>query len=304
MPAPASDRIVRGSIDIEGRKVSYLTVEGGRISETLLLIHGAGVSARTWVNQLRGLSDVVRPLAIDLPGHRESDPVDEPTLPAFAETARHVLEQLETGPVFVAGHSLGGAVAQVLARRHPERVRGLILVSTCAKVPTDAGGQGLLGFVPAPFRRAVFLWAVRRTLLAPWASSNAIALTLEEIRRCRPETIQSDTAIGRGMDLADIARELRVPTLILCGGRDRLTGPELSRQLSVMVAGSRLQIVPFAGHMLPLEAPDALNQAIREFVASVARDTVVAAPPNALRRIVERVRRQQPWAAWRRRFRS
>jgi pimeloyl-ACP methyl ester carboxylesterase len=291
----ARDHIVRGCLDVDGRKVSYLTVdEASTASPVVLLIHGAGVSARTWVHQLGGLADVLRPIAVDLPGHRQSDPVSEPTLATYADTAYEVLRGLATGPVFVAGHSLGGAVAQVLATRHPEMVRGLVLISTCASVASDDGSQRLLGFVPAPLRRAVFLWAVRRTLLAPSASTSAIELTLEEIRHCPPETIRNDTTIGRAMDLASTAQQLRVPTLILCGGRDRLTAPALSQQLCGMIAGSRLQIVPGAGHMLPLEAPDVLNQAMRDFVASVTPALTAAPRPGLLRRLLQ---------AWRQQFR-
>jgi pimeloyl-ACP methyl ester carboxylesterase len=305
IPLPARDRdhIVRRCLDLHGRKVSYLTVDEAPTASTLLLIHGAGVSARTWVNQLRGLGDALRPIAVDLPGHHDSDPVPDSTLATYADTAYELLRQLSTGPVFVAGHSLGGAVAQVLAMRHPELVRGLVLVSTCARVPPDDGAQRLLGFVPAPFRRAVFLWAVRKTLLAPWASANAIELTVDEIRSCRPETIQNDTTIGRAMDLASTARELRLPTLILCGGRDRLTAPGLSQELCGMIAGSRLQIVAGAGHMLPLEAPEALNQAIRQFVASVTHEVVPRARPGLLPRLVRQFGRWRPWQAGRRHFR-
>jgi pimeloyl-ACP methyl ester carboxylesterase len=158
-----------------------------------------------------------------------------------------------------------------------------VLVSTCAKLPRGDGGQRLLGFVPAPFRGAVFLWAVRRALLAPTASSAAIELTLDEIRRCPGVTIQCDTALGRTMDMTAIAQRLRVPTLVLCGARDRLTPPELSRALAGLIAGSRLLIVPGAGHMLPLEAPEAVDDAIRGFVAAVTDGARPAAPPPARR---------------------
>ena len=269
--APGSETIVRTSFDLAGRAVSYLTVAGATASETLLLIHGAGVSARTWVNQLRGLSDVARPIAVDLPGHRDSDPVAEPSLETYADTAYEVLRRLGAGRAFVAGHSLGGAVAQTLATRHPELVRGLVLISTCARLPPDDGALRLLGFVPAPLRRALLLEGARRLLLGPFASTDAIGLTFEEIRRCRSETIQHDTAIGREMDLAAVAHALRVPVLIMCGGRDRLTTPALAHALGAMIAGCRLEIVPSAGHMLPLEAPDVVNRLIREFIAEVAR---------------------------------
>jgi pimeloyl-ACP methyl ester carboxylesterase len=255
------------------------------------------------VYQLRGLSDVLKLIALDLPGHRESDPVSEPTLTTHADAACRALRLLETGPVFVAGHSLGGAVAQVLATRYPEMVKGLILVSTCAKVPPQEGSHTLLGFVPAPFRRAVVSWAARKMLLGPSAPSHAVDLTLQEIGECPAQTIQHDTRMGRGMDLESVARGLRVPTLILCGSRDRLTAPALSQELSAMIAGSRLQIVPVAGHMLPLESPEVLNKAIREFVASVTLEAVPSPRPGMLRRLVDRFRDSQAWRAWRLHFR-
>jgi pimeloyl-ACP methyl ester carboxylesterase len=293
--------IVRRIVDVAGRKISYLTVDGLDAAEVLLLIHGAGVSARTWVNQLRGLAPRLRAVAIDLPGRRESDAVPDPTLEIYAETAYRILETLGDEPAFVAGHSLGGAVAQMLAQRHPERVKGLILMSTCVRVPPGDDTQHLLGLVPAPFRRVVFLSAVRRLLLAPSASGAAIGLTLDEVGGCPTRTIQHDTAIGRTMDVGDVARALRVPTLVLCGARDRLTAPELSRQLSGMIPGSRLQIVPGAGHMLPLEAPDVVNQAILEFASVVGRDAKLGRPPRG--RLIDRMVAWRPWRAWRRHFR-
>jgi pimeloyl-ACP methyl ester carboxylesterase len=300
MLMPKTDTIVRRSLEVAGRKVSYLTVDGANAGAVLLFIHGAGVSAHTWVNQLRQLSNVGTPVAIDLPGRRESDHVPAPTLETYAETVYELLEIFGDRPAFVAGHSLGGAVAQVLALRHPARVNGLILMSTCARVPPGDGTQQLLGLVPVPFRRVVFLSAVRKVLLAPSASVDAIGLTLDEIGGCPTRTIQHDTAIGRAMDMGEVARALRVPTLVLCGARDRLTAPDLSRQLSDMIVGSRLQIVPSAGHMLPLEAPEVVNRAIAEFVALVLPAARAPEQPRAARRVVDRVGGWRPWRRWRR----
>lgn len=71
--------------------MSYLTVDGAPAEEMLLLIHGVGVSARTWVHQIRGLSDALRPIAIDLPGRRGSDPTSDPTLDTYAQRAGDTL---------------------------------------------------------------------------------------------------------------------------------------------------------------------------------------------------------------------
>ena len=265
----------------------------------ILLIHGAGVSARTWAHQLRHLSRLGTPIAIDLPGRRESDAVPHPTLALYVDAASALLDGIGDAPVFVAGHSLGGAVAQLLAARQPDRVKGLILMSTCVRVPPGEGAHQLLGLVPLPFRRVVFLSAVRRLLLAPSASFDAIGLTLDELGGCPTSTIQHDTRIGRVMDMRDVARALRVPTLVLCGSGDRLTPPALSRQLADTIVGARLQIVPAVGHMLPLEAPDVVNRAISDFIASVSQaDAVGGGRLRTAARFVERLRRWRPW--WRR----
>ena len=186
-------------------------------------------------------------------------------------------------------------MAQVLAERHPEVVKGLVLISTCAKMPRVDATTRALAAVPWPFRRTVLQWAARRTLLAPSAPADAVRLTLDEIRECRVSTIQSDVAIGRAIDVEDLARRLRVPTLILCGGRDELTPPPLSQQLAALIAGSRLQIVPSAGHMLPLEAPEIVNRAIADFVRALAPEAAAPAVSSApsrrydLRFVVQRL---------------
>jgi 3-oxoadipate enol-lactonase len=249
------------------------------------------------VHQLRGLAGTLRPIAIDLPGHRGSDPAPEATLEVYAQTARDVLEQLQTGPALVAGHSLGGAVAQVLAAHQPSTVKGFVLISTCAKLPPAGSALRLLGLVPPPLRRAVLLSMARRVLFGPFPPWPAMQVTLEEIDGCRLSTLQNDAALGRTMDLARIAQELRVPTLILCGGRDRITPPTLSQGLNAMIVGSRLEIIPSAGHMLPLEAPDAVNRFCRDFFDAITGEARAPAvrPPRLremLRRVIRRLLRQ------------
>lgn len=281
--------IVRRSVGLNGRMISYLVAggSGAGAQPTVLLIHGSGVSARSWTNQLRGLGQVLRVLAIDLPGHGDSEAISEARLEAYADAARGALDALGTGPVFAAGHSLGGAVAQLFAARHPDAVTGLVLVSTCARLPESNGFlESYYRYLPAPIRKLLFFSMTKKILFAPTAPREAILLGMEEIRSCRPETILTDLAVARSMDLQDVARGIRVPTLILCGGRDKLTAPALSQELSQLIPGSRLLILERAGHMLPLEAPEWVNQAILDFVRSVARCEV--GPLSFLRRVVKR----------------
>lgn len=289
--------VVRRYVGAEGTRVSYLAAEpeGSGPSPALLLIHGAGVSARSWTCQLRGLSPALHVLAVDLPGHGESDPVADVAAEFYADTVRGLLDVLEARPVFVAGHSLGGGVALALAARHPEVVRGLVLVSSCAKLPESTETVERLfwylpgpirrllvhwmattfWFLPGPLRKALFFATAKKLLFMPGASADAIRVGIEEVRACRPETILKDVAAARAMNLEAMAQGLRAPTLILCGREDRLTPPSLSQRLNELIPGSRLVLVEGAGHMLPLEAPEQVNRAVLAFVESVVAGTLV-----------------------------
>jgi pimeloyl-ACP methyl ester carboxylesterase len=190
-------------------------------------------------------------------------------------------------------------VALALAGRHPEMVKGLILLSTCAKLSeTDGSLEGLLWYLPGPLRKLVFFSMAKKVLFAPGARGRAVQVGMEEIRACRPETILTDIAAAKGMDLEEVARGLRVPALILCGSRDTLTPPALSERLNDLIRGSRLLILEGAGHMLPLEAPERVNRQILEFVGSQPgfgsrrlRQPVAEMKPSILRRLLERVKR-------------
>ncbi len=293
-------QVLRRGIEVGGTRISYLTTDRSPESahQTILLVHGSGVSARSWTAQLEGLGQALQLLAIDLPGHGDSDPMQEATVQAYAEAARALLEGLQVGRVFVAGHSLGGAVAVALAGRYPKLIQGLILLSTCAKLPETDGSLGnLLWYLPGPIRKILFFSMAKKILFAPGARGRAVHLGMEEIRACRPETILKDVAVAKCMDLEEVARGLRVPTLILCGSRDKLTPPALSERLNDLIPDSRLLILEGAGHMLPLEAPERVNRQILEFVESQEgfgprrlRQILSEIKPSIFRRLLDRVK--------------
>jgi len=294
---------VRRFVGPDGARVSYLTAESpqARIGQTILLIHGAGMSARSWTDQLRGLAHALRVLAIDLPGHGESEPIPEATVEAYADAARRLLDTLGTRPVFVAGHSLGGAVGLALAARYPEMVKGLVLVSSCAKLPERNGAlEGLLQSLPGPIRRILFFSMARRILFPLGASNRAVRLGMAELRACRPEAIGKDVAAARAMNLEGAAQGLRVPTLILCGTRDMLTPVALSQRLNDLIPASRLHLVEGAGHMLPLEASEPVNHEILDFAESVVENKPRRRLPGGTTRSIVRRLFDSARALWRR----
>ena len=269
--------VVRRSLTLHGRRISYLTLAAEIAGPLIVLIHGSGVSARYWVEQLRGLAPPGHAVALDLPGHGQSDDALDPSAEHYADVVGDFVEALGVGPAIAVGHSLGGAVALALAARRPAVLRGLVLLSACARLPaTETPAQWLLPFLPGPLRKALFFMTAKRLLFAPCASAGAIGLGMQELRACRPQTLARDIAIARRMDLTEPARTLRLPTLILCGSRDQVTPPELSRELNALVAGSRLVVIEGAGHMAQIEAPAVVNREIAAFADAVTSASRVA----------------------------
>jgi len=271
--------------------VSYLTEGSG--PRTALLIHGSGMSARSWVNQLHGRLAALRMIAVDLPGHGESDSIPAASVEEYADIVGDALVALDCGPVVVVGHSLGGSIAIALAARRPALVRGLVLIASCVRLPLiDSVGERLVAYLPGPLRRLLFFSMARRALFAPDAVPGAIATAMRDLRACRPETLAADVRAARAMDLTEPAAALDVPALVLTGERDRLTTPALAERLSALIRRSRLSIVDGVGHMLPLEAPERINREIAAFVESLAEPPLASPalaerPPSLARRVHE-----------------
>src|SRR5439155_9689619 len=107
--------ILRRFVELDGRRISCLTAGDPASGTPLLLIHGSGVSAGYWVNQLLGLRDAFRVMAIDLPAHGKSDPSPNATAEPYATPMATVLSAATPPTVTLAGHSLARAIAMPTA---------------------------------------------------------------------------------------------------------------------------------------------------------------------------------------------
>ncbi|MCP3798554.1 alpha/beta hydrolase [Allokutzneria sp. A3M-2-11 16] len=251
---------------------------------TVLLLHAWTLSRRTWARVAQLLPEEVggpvRVLRYDHRGHGDSA-APEPgstTIAHLADDLAEVLtEVVPTGPVVLAGHSIGGMTIMALAERHPElfaaRVAGVEFVNTSSG---DLGKQ--TPGVPAPVARAMIKAqlvhgqllerrGVRKlgppALLRPYlrwllfgVGYDRVHLreTSEIIAGSHPLTLHgflSDVLLhDRAKALAVLSE---VPVVVLTGGRDRLTPPEHSRVIAEQLPRAELVIYPGAGHMVPVE---------------------------------------------------
>jgi len=193
----------------------------------------------------------------------------ETTIAGLAEAA---LARAPEGRFALAGLSMGGYVALEIVRRAPERVAALALLDTSARPDTAEQTQARRDAIAAS---ASDFDGVVRTLLARLLHPSRVgdpaleALLLAMARRIgRADYVRQQEAIIGRIDSRPSLARIACPTLVLCGREDAILPLEMSEEMHAGIAGSRLVVVERCGHLSTLEQPDAVNAALREWLAS------------------------------------
>ncbi|MHA1247063.1 MAG: alpha/beta fold hydrolase [Candidatus Thorarchaeota archaeon] len=240
--------------------------EAGRgNSPSLVMVHGAGGSSATWFMQLRGLARSFHIVAIDLNGHgRTPDRNPDDVTASYLEDIASVVEGLHE-PV-LAGHSMGGALAQLYALERPDRISGLILISTGARLRV---AQFIFDLLDNDFDG--YVEAVGKYMFAEGASRELISASKAEVRKCPPDIIRRDFVVCNEFDIMDQVKNIRVPTLVIVGSEDVMTPVKYAAYLDGQIPASSLKIIDGAGHSVMLERPQEVNEAMIEWIDSSVR---------------------------------
>jgi pimeloyl-ACP methyl ester carboxylesterase len=267
------DRVVTST---DGAKLHVRVAGPEGAAQTFALAHCWTCDRRTWGPVARRLVDHGHRVALwDHRGHGQSTVGDDGfTLEALGADVRAVLEGLDLADVVLAGHSMGGMAAQAFLVGHPDarkRVAGLALVATgCGRLSPRWFKQGERLLVRAlADRNLARLMAYQRVgipLVRVASGRRPVHAHLDAVR----ETFLATSPEARGrfmtailaMDFAAALADVDVPAVVVVGSRDLMTPPPRARALAAALPGSRLEVIPGAGHMLPLEAPDRLAEVI------------------------------------------
>jgi pimeloyl-ACP methyl ester carboxylesterase len=249
-------------IDLDGGPLHYESAGSG--PTTLVLVHGSGGSAAVWRDQLDGLADVARVVALDLPGHGRSGGEAKARIEESVDVVRELGEALGLDRIVVGGHSMGGAVALAFALAHAERLAGLALVGTGAR----------LRVLPAIFESLAADHAAAVRLVTDLAVGAAAPAALkasihDAVLRAPARSLLADFRACDGFDVMPRLGAIAAPTLVVVGSDDRLTPPKYAELLHQRIPGARLVVVPGAGHYVQLEQPAATTAALRELILSV-----------------------------------
>ncbi len=263
----------------DGALIAYDTF-GKKGGVPLLLIQGLGTDSRGWALQRIAFGRRYRCIAFDNRGVGASTNAPHPfDLEQMARDATSVLDAEDIDTAHVMGASMGGVIAQIVAVRHGERVRGLVLACTAArhhewrrellaewaenvraKGMSAMSGEGMRWLVGPRFHRR----------FGPWI--NVIGRL---VMQGDPEhfAAQVDAILAMHDDLRYELADVRAPTLVITGSQDMLTPFGDAEELAEMIPGARLRELRGAAHGLMVEQPNAFNNAILDFLRDVDAHT-------------------------------
>ncbi|HYW32485.1 MAG TPA: alpha/beta fold hydrolase [Gemmatimonas sp.] len=263
-------------IDIDGRCVGY--DDAGR-GMPVVFLHGFPHDRSLWAQQRIALSSRVRCIVPDLRGFGESDGVAH-DVDTYADDTVALLDALGVEDAIVCGLSMGGYIAMAMWRRHPTRVRGLVLCDTRAGADTPEGRAA----------RNANIAKARDEGAAAIARAQIGKMVGEETTANRPDVVttvkrmmerQSVAAITGALqalrdrpDSRETVASISVPTLVLVGEHDVLTPPADAEELLALLpprADGRLETIAGAGHVSCLERPAAVTLALADFLATFSQ---------------------------------
>lgn len=233
----------------------------------VLLIHGVGLRAEVWEPQIAALSATYNVLAVDMPGHGESDPLPAgATLPDFVAWAARVIDALALGPLAVAGHSMGALIAGGLAVTRPDLVARVAMLCPVHRRSPEAKA--------AVLARATDIAAGKGDPEAPLARWFTVeeaaprALCADMLRRVSPSGYATAYAAFAAGDAnyADRLADIRCPALILTAEGDANSTPAMTHAIADAIPGAAALVIPAHRHMLTLTAADQVNAALSDWL--------------------------------------
>ncbi len=260
--------------EINGAKL-YFEIEGS--GTPLLLLHGVRGSIRNWQYVRRHITKHFRTIFSELRGHGRSSELKEVNkMDLFARDQIALLEYLEIDSVLVAGHSLGGFIAQLMALDAPERVNALILIASAPTVDVEAAQAqiklGQLAYNPDPEDAVdkildIAFYDPKKIRKTPGMMDLLLFDHKEGMRLAMSHGYAQGAAVG--FNILDRVKEIRQPTLVVIGAQDETFPVKWGHFYKEHLAEATIQIIGKSNHAIPLEQPEALVKAIVDFAKTL-----------------------------------
>jgi len=254
---------------------TYYEIHGKEGAPWLVFSHSLACSVRMWDGEIARHQERYRVLAYDTRGHGQSAAPQGPyTLEALADDLRALLQQLKIERPHYVGLSMGGMIGQTAALKYPGIFRTLTLCDTTSRYPAEA----------AP------MWQERIRIAEAKGMAPLVQPTLERwftepFRKNHPDKVKPVATLIEKTPVAGYIgccaaipkinvtsrlKEIKAPTLVICGNDDPATPPAMAREIQQNIPGAKLALIPQAAHLANIEQPEAFNRALAEFLSSPA----------------------------------
>jgi len=249
--------LIRNEANLGGKRVKYY--EAGK-GEAVLLLHGAGATARLWRKQMGPLSELFRVLAPDLPGFGGTDVFPEINdVKGYAGFLAAFLENAGISRVSLVGSSLGGWVACWFALVYPEKIDKLVLVSPA--------GVYLSEDPPMTMQR---LLEEIKLLYGATAGSGQDKSAVGELEKGLSTFKRLYDGGGLEPDLSGVLSMIKAATLIIWGDEDHVIPLPYAGVFGAGIKNSRVNIIKGAGHLPYTEKPAVFNKTVSDFLKEAA----------------------------------
>ena len=255
---------------INGHQIHY---EAHGKGQPLLLIHSFLCCTEMWQHQIEHLSQEYRVIVMDIRGHGQSSPSSPHSIYDLVDDAVGLLDAEGIESAVWLGLSIGGMISMRAALTHPDRVKGLVLLSTdshaesfLVKVERRVLGKVVkyLGVLPViiPVLRKMFGKTTHRS------NKELIQTWRQKFLKVHPGSmLESLQALLKRDDVSSRLRTVSVPTLIIHGTEDRAIPVALGKNIKTHLPHADLKIMDKSGHLLTLESPEEVNAHISNFLA-------------------------------------
>ena len=240
---------------------------------TVLLIHGWLGNRSFWERQVAALRDRFTVVTVDLRGHGESSPPRTGyTIAGMAADLEQLVRAIAAPRVALVGWSMGGMIAQELARRLGDRVTGLVLVGTTAGALADAKNPHAQLEVAEQIRKGVaedfrgFVRTFAASLFKAGAASPLLAWATGQMQRTPPHVAEACLESILSADLRDKLSAVKVPTLVIHGRHDAILPLAMGEEIKKGIPGAQLAVFEESGHSPGLEEPERFNEMVGAFL--------------------------------------
>lgn len=248
----------------------HANLAGPAGAPALVLVHGLGLSSAGFDPFLPFLPQGLRVLTFDLRGHGLSDVPPAPySMGQLIRDTERVIDHFGLKDTVVLGHSLGGLIAQGLATKRLDLVRGLVLSNTAARL----GNADLWQARIAAFREGgidgIRDASLERWFGRGWRTNPAAPAAAALLETAHPEGWIGAAAAMSGADFYTTTAALRLPALFLAGANDGSAPPDLMRETADLIPGAEFHLFRSAGHLPFLERPQDYAQALTGFLTRI-----------------------------------